>query len=298
MDPRGYSPPICPGYSSYPRLSSIETELAPRNRSERDRHYSTGDLSLSDDQSIGDMHYWTASKSFSNKQDLKGSSNPRLEIKHQELKKPLVTTRNQNPGVDVALRSLAHEINLSLKMFQAFVQCFDAEVETLRNWAEDYTLDTVWRNKVRDECRAKRHREKFEGVAGRILDARGAVKAAVKNAKALREVWDDRYEIERQIRTAKKTLLYCQGIIDLAERAAHERLACKQLVSELEEAKCLLDQKKHPWICKRASIEHLFEVAKDDMHNTETVGQMAKAWWSDWPTISSSRSASERRPRP
>ena len=163
------------------------------------------------------------------------------------------TSRNQNPGIDVALRSLTHEVNASIKVFQAFVQCFEVDVESLRDWAEDDTLDTVWRNKVKDKCREKRDRERFDGAAGRIVDARAAIKSAVKNAKALKEACHDRYEIERQIRTAKKSLLYCDGIIDLAERAASERLACKQLVSELEEARCLLDRKKNPWICKSAS---------------------------------------------
>jgi hypothetical protein len=192
------------------------------------------------------MPYWTGSpKKQAHRGSHRGSNNnPR------EHKKPLAMPRNENPGIDVALRNLHHEVSTTLKTFQAFVQCFECQVEPLQDWAEDYTLDTVWRNKVKDQFREKRDRGKFEGAAARILDSRAAIKNAVRNAKALKEACDDKYKMEREIRTATKALLYCDGIIDLAERAARERLACKQLVTELEEVRCLLGRKKHPWICK------------------------------------------------
>ena len=250
MDPRGYGLPLHSGYPVYPRVHCLDREPDPRTRYEFEREYSICDLSLSDDQTSEDMPHWTRSLKSPKKQHSKGSSGRSPEAKHQELKRPLAASGNQNPGIDVALRSLAHEVNTSIKTFQAFVQCFEADVESLRGWAEDDTLDTVWRNKVKDKCREERDRERFEGAAGRIVDARAAIKGAVKIAKALKESWHDSYDIERQMLTAKKTLLYCDGIIDFAERAASERLACKQLVSELEEVRCLLDRKKHPWICK------------------------------------------------
>jgi hypothetical protein len=254
MDPRGYGLSLHPGYPVYPRVRSPDREPDPRTRYEFKREYSICDLSLSDYQTSEDMPYWTRSLQSPQKQYSKGSSGRSSETKHQELKRPLAASRNnQNPGIDIALRSLTHEVNTSTKTFQEFVQCFEADVESLRAWAEDDTLDTVWRNKVKDKCREKCDRERFESAAGRIVDARAAIKIAVKNAKALKELWHDKYDIERQMRTAKKTLLYCDGIIELAERAASERLACKQLVSELEEVRCLLDRKKHPWICKSTS---------------------------------------------
>jgi hypothetical protein len=254
MDPRGYGLPLHPDYSAYPRVRALDREPNQRTRYEFEREYSMCDLSLSDDQTSDGMPHGTRSPKSPKKHASKSGSGRSSETKHPGMKKPWAASRNQNPGIDTALRSLTHEVNTSTKTFQAFVQCFEADVESLQDWAEDDTLDTVWRNKVKDKCREKRDRERFEGAAGRIVDARAAIKSAVKNAKALKESWHDRYEIERQIRTAKKTLLYCDGIIELAERAASERLACKQLVSELEEVRCLLDRKKHPWICKSTSL--------------------------------------------
>ncbi|KAK4154746.1 hypothetical protein C8A00DRAFT_42552 [Chaetomidium leptoderma] len=252
MDPRGYSLPIHPGYAAYPRVHSFGPN--PKNYYENERVYSLCDLSLSDDQGPEDMPHWTRS---SKKHSSSGSRSRGPSGQHREHKKPLATPpKNQNPGIDVALRNLDHEVRASLNMFRAIVQCFDVDIEPLRAWAEDYTLDTVWRNKVKDKVREKRDRERLEGVAGRIIDCRAAAKGAVKNAKALKETWGgDRYKIERQIRTAKKAILYCDGVIDLAERAASERLACKQLVLELEETKCLLDQNKHPWIYGEEGVE-------------------------------------------
>ncbi|KAK3329447.1 hypothetical protein B0H66DRAFT_526835 [Apodospora peruviana] len=46
-----------------------------------------------------------------------------------------------------------------------------------------------------------------------------------------------RYKIEQQIRAAKKALVYCDAMVDLAERATAERAAGEQLVDELREVK-------------------------------------------------------------
>jgi hypothetical protein len=253
MDFRGYSPPVYPGYSSYPRARSIGIEPNPPRdyHDNNEREFSLCDLSLSDDdqRTAEDMPYWTRPLK---KRGPKAGSSRGLESKHHKfLKKPLATPKDHlSLGIDVALRNLNHEVSASLKMLQALVHCFEIDVEPLRGWAEEYTLDTVWRNKVKEKFREKRDRERFEGVAARISGNRATVKGAVKNAKALKEAWEDRHTIERQIRTAKKAIVFCDGIIELAERAATERLACKQLIVELEEARCLLDRKKHPWICK------------------------------------------------
>lgn len=236
------------GYFAYPRQHG-GTEHHSRKPRESEREDSIRNLSLSDDgQDLARMAHWNGSpKTQIPKTSRKG--------KHHERKKPLTTTpRNQNPHIDIALRNLSHEISTSPRVFQALVQCFEAEVEPLRDWAEDYTLDTVWRNKVTDRIRRPCNRDRFESVAAPILGIRATLKEAVNKARTAKETWDDKFKIERQIRTAKKAILYSGGIIDLAERAAIERLTCKQLVFELEEARCLLDREKHPWICKSPSV--------------------------------------------
>ncbi|KAK4039834.1 hypothetical protein C8A01DRAFT_16219 [Parachaetomium inaequale] len=252
MDFRGYSLPVYSGYSAYPRVRSPGIGIEPDRRGYHDneREFSLCDLSLSDDdqRTAEDMPHWTRPL---RRQGPRGGSSRGVENKHHNLKKtPLATARDLSPGIDVALRNLNHEVGASLKMLQALVHCFEVDVEPLRGWAEEYTLDTVWRNKVKEKFREKRDRGRFEGVAARISGNRTTVKGAIKNAKALKEAWEDRHTIERQIRTAKKAIVFCDGIIELAERTATERLACKQLIVELEEARCLLDRKKHPWICK------------------------------------------------
>jgi hypothetical protein len=237
MDHRGHALPLHSGFFAYPREHG--GEFNPRTAYPPEQAYSICNLSLSDDQDQDEMRYWTASPK---------KPDPRVNGKHSPGRKHHELKRSQHPGIDVALRNLNDELRTSLKAFRELVQGFEAEIEPLRAWAEDYTLDTVWRNKVL-VCQ-KRDRERFEGVVTRISSARETVKGAMKNAKGLKETWEDKYKMERQIRTARKAVLYSDGIIGLAERAATERLACKQLVLELEEAVCLLDQKRHPWICE------------------------------------------------
>ncbi len=264
MDLRGYGLPIHSSYSPYPRARGTHLDHHPRDSGEDDR-YSIYNLSLSDDHDHDHdpeeeeaMPAWkgSPSKKHGSRRDPGGGGGGG---KNRELQTPLLATaapRNRNPGIDTALRNLDHEVGGSLKTFQALVEYFEAQVEPLQGWAEGYTLDTVWRNMVLDKARRRGDRERFEGLAARLLGTRAAAKEAVKNAKAIKETCDDKhkYRMERQIRTAKKAVIYLDGIIDLVERAASERLACKQLVFELEEARCLLDREKHPWICKTILI--------------------------------------------
>jgi hypothetical protein len=168
---------------------------------EGEREDSIRNLSLSDDgQDLAGMPQWNGSPKT---QIPKTSRNG----KYHERKKPLTTPpRHQNPHIDIALRNLSHEVSTSLRMFQALVQCFEAEVEPLRDWAEDYTLDTVWRNKVTDRIRQPCNRDRFESVAERILGIRATLKEAVNKDRTAKETWDDKFKIERQIRTAKKAI--------------------------------------------------------------------------------------------
>lgn len=242
MDLRGYGLPF-----RLPSLrgpsSGVGSDLSDPHEYQGD--YAFGDLSLSDDLHSGDMPHRRASIK---NQAPKGSSRSR-DSKHRSTKQ-LAAQRNHNHGIDVALRNLDHEVNTSLRMFQAFIQDFEDQIEPLQEWADEFTLDTVWRNKVKTKLRENRDRERLEGVPERVLACRVSLKEAIVEAKTVKAAWEDRYKIESQIRTAKKAVLYCDGIIDLAEMAASERQACKQLVLELDEARGLLDRKRHPWICK------------------------------------------------
>lgn len=186
------------------------------------------------------MQYWNGS---SGEQSPKAGS----DGEHQKRKKPPATSpKNQNPGIDIALRNLSREVGTSPQVFQALLECFEAQVEPLQDWAEDYMLGTVWRIKDMDNIRLKHDRESFESVAAQTLGIRSMLKEAVNKARTLKETWDNKFMIEGQTRIAKEAIIYAGGIIDLAERAATERLACKQLVFELEETRCLLDRDKHP----------------------------------------------------
>ncbi|KAH6650907.1 hypothetical protein F5144DRAFT_598324 [Chaetomium tenue] len=189
---------------------------------------------------------------------------------------PFVVPKAHNSTIEIALRSLRHELNASLKVFQALVQCFEADIEPIQSWAEDFTLDTVWKNKVKKFFREQQDKRGCERMTARISYSRAAVKDAIKNAKALKEASGGKHNLERQILTAKKAVAFCDGIVGLAERAASERLACKQLVVELEEARSLLDRKKHPWIYGEEQVEQ----HAGDMKNLN--GPVAQARSEEW----------------
>ncbi|KAL2180245.1 uncharacterized protein P884DRAFT_255263 [Thermothelomyces heterothallicus CBS 202.75] len=240
MNARGYGLPTYPGCSTCLPTGS-------RNYHDKARKLSLCDLSLSDDNPSEHMPCWVKDR----KPNLRVSGIHDPANKQRDLKAPPAP---QCLGIDATLRNLHHEVSSSLKMLQALVQCFEADVEALRPWAEESTLDTVWRNKVKKVFRGKRDKARFEGVAARVSASRAAIKGAVRTVKTLKAAWEDRHTVEGQIRTAKKAIVFCDGIVDLAERAASERAACRQLVTELEETICLLDRRKHPWICKSSLL--------------------------------------------
>ncbi|KAK3300241.1 uncharacterized protein B0H64DRAFT_369509 [Chaetomium fimeti] len=219
MDFCDYRAPNFPGHSAYQRVHSPRAESSYDSEQE----FSLDGLNLSEDKCTEDMFFCAKS---SRKQGLRDSNRRGIKTKYQKLNNPPVIPRARRPAIDVALRNLDHELNASLKVFQPLVQCFEADVEPIRGWAENITLDIVWRNKVKE-------------------------KDAVKDAIVMKEVWEGRHGLERQILTANKAIVFCDGIVGLAGRAASERLACKQLVVELEEARLLLSRKKHAWICRR-----------------------------------------------
>ncbi|KAK0657551.1 hypothetical protein B0T16DRAFT_488674 [Cercophora newfieldiana] len=156
--------------------------------------------------------------------------------------------RNQNPGIDIALRDLYQEVGGSFDVYQDLVQAFEEQTLALKTWAEESTLDMAWKNKVKDKLRSEREASKLFGVAERIGSRQEAVKAAINRAQRMVSTWERKHKIEHQIRTANKAIVCCDGVMDLAKRATKERHACWYLVQELKDMEYLLSWKRHAWI--------------------------------------------------
>ncbi|KAK3393768.1 hypothetical protein B0H63DRAFT_27607 [Podospora didyma] len=233
MDLRGYGLPIHPGYAPYPRERYRSEELDVWNPYK---------------PPFPPPEYRDMSPSTSRGPSPSSSSS--TDDRSVKAKLAQFSPKPQNPGIDLALRNLSQEVVSSLKMYQSLVLGFDAQTELISDWADGSTLDTVWRNKIKDKFRDKRERERFEGVAGRIANCKKYLKESIRSGLSIKATSDTQYKVEQQIRTAKKALIYCECIIDLSQRAANERRACRDLVRELEELKDLLNQRKNSWICK------------------------------------------------
>jgi hypothetical protein len=177
-----------------------------------------------------------------------GQASPRLSRRQRSSDRSEV--RSHNPGIDIALRDLRQEVSNSIEVYQDLVQGFEEQTQGLKNWAEDSTLDMAWKNKVKDKFRSEREASRFASVMERIGNRQEAVRAAIDRAQCGASAWDRKHKVELQIRTARKAAVYCDGILDLAKRAADERRACRYLVQELKDIKSLLGRKRHAWICK------------------------------------------------
>jgi len=158
--------------------------------------------------------------------------------------------RNPNPGIDVALRNLHEEVAGASQLYQDFVGEFDRQISAIADWADNFTIDTVWRNKVKTKVRNHEEGDKLGGVVERLSSRRKSIADALANAESVTPAWKDKHKLELQIRTAKKALVYSDVLLELAQKALDERVSSRQLIQELDETSSLLKQKRHPWICE------------------------------------------------
>lgn len=159
--------------------------------------------------------------------------------------------RGLSAGIDLALLALSEEVRCSARFYRDFYQDFEQQTAGLKEWVEDSTLDILWKDRVKYKFHARGESERLRSMVDRVRRCQEAVKDAIESTGGGRSsATDAKYQMEHQVHTAKKALVYCEVLAELIERAAEERIACKYLVSELEEARNLLNRKRHPWICK------------------------------------------------
>ncbi|KAK5663512.1 hypothetical protein OQA88_3942 [Cercophora sp. LCS_1] len=175
--------------------------------------------------------------------------------------------RSPGGGIDIALLALSEEVKSWAKFYRDFYQEFEHQVSGLKDWAQDSTLDTLWKDRVSAKLRGKAESERLRSMADRVLNCRETVKEAIENkGGGRRSTQEAKYKIEHQVHTAKKALVYCEVLGELIDRAPEERAVCKHLVTELEEARSLLNRKRHPWIYGRSGHEK--QISETDNSST------------------------------
>lgn len=164
------------------------------------------------------------------------------ELKPQKWNSPL--TKRHNVAIELALTGLYEALTSALALFQAYERSFESQVRQLTAWALDFTLDELWRNMIADKFREKDEPEKFraaaEKIGSRLQDVEQAARAP-QTGKTDRQ----RYRLERRRRAARKAVAHCEDVVELAERAKVERMACKFVVEEIIEVVGMLDPKTH-----------------------------------------------------
>jgi len=164
------------------------------------------------------------------------------ELKPQKWHSP-PTTRH-GVAIELALTGLYEALTSALALFQGYDRSFESQVRQLTNWALDFTLDELWRNMIADKFREKDEPEKFRAAAEKIGSRLQAVEQAAR-APQVSKTDRQRYSLERRRRAARKAVAHCEDLVELAERAKVERVACKFVVEEIIEVVGMLDPKTH-----------------------------------------------------
>ncbi|KAK0751510.1 hypothetical protein B0T18DRAFT_69955 [Schizothecium vesticola] len=151
------------------------------------------------------------------------------------------------PGVSAALEVLRKLILDFIKLYRRLVRRFEDQTQTLAGWAEDATLDTLWADMVKSYfCERGMGQEGFKDGAIMISSCQQTLQNAIAKAQDNSKRNGDDYRVECEVRVAKKCLVCCDGIVELAKRAERERIACQHLIHELKDARDLL----HKWMGK------------------------------------------------
>ncbi|KAK1829811.1 hypothetical protein QBC39DRAFT_355405 [Podospora conica] len=151
------------------------------------------------------------------------------------------------PGVTAALEVLRKLILDFIKLYKRLVRRFEEQTQALAGWAEEATLDALWMDMVKSFfCERSMGEEGFRDGAIMISSCQQSLQNAVDRAQEGSKGKGNDYGMERQVRVAKKCIVCCDGIVDLAKRAERERIACQQLITELKDVRDLL----HKWMGK------------------------------------------------
>lgn len=147
------------------------------------------------------------------------------------------------PGVDAALEVLRKLILDFIKLYRRLVRRFEDQTQTVAGWAEDATLDALWADMAKSFfCERSMGEEGFRDGAVMISSCQQALQNAIARAQDTSKCNGTDYRMECQIRMAKKCIVCCDGIVELARRAERERIACQHLIRELKDARDLLNK--------------------------------------------------------
>lgn len=147
------------------------------------------------------------------------------------------------PGVDAALEVLRKLILDFIKLYRRLVRRFEDQTQSLADWAEDTTLDALWADMAKSFfCERSMGEEGFRDGAIMVSSCQQALQNAISRAQENSKCNGTDYRIECRIRVAKKCIVCCDGIVELAKRAERERIACQHLIHELKDARDLLNK--------------------------------------------------------
>lgn len=147
------------------------------------------------------------------------------------------------PGVDAALEVLRKLILDFIKLYRRLARRFEDQTQTLAGWAGDATLDALWADMAKSFfCERSMGEEGFKDGAIMISSCQQALQNAMARAQDNSRCNGTDYGMECQVRVAKKCIVCCDGIVELAKRAERERIACQHLIHELKDARDLLNK--------------------------------------------------------
>ena len=142
-------------------------------------------------------------------------------------------------SAESALRELHNQLSIARAIFNGLHATWDQETANIR-YAKRESLRRLWQDRVQkkteDAAERKRMREIGDKISRCIQQARNAVES-----DNFLDIPAGPYIADRRKRVVRKIGVSCDAIVELADKALLDPVACQMLLKELEEVMAAVD---------------------------------------------------------
>lgn len=153
---------------------------------------------------------------------------------------PVASLSSSPIALESALREMHHTMTHALAVWKPYLSAYGDHTANVDSFAEPATRDALWRDMLDAKLRDANERRRYDGAADRLREGLRQVRAELRETHDTGAGGESERRRERCVRVARKAVVACEGIVALAGRAAGDRMACKDLVEEMEETARML----------------------------------------------------------
>lgn len=144
--------------------------------------------------------------------------------------------RSSGISFDFALQQLHHQLAEAEKIFKDCLEQHDQDTGGAKKYADESTLNWLWRDLLNDKFKDKNVKQHFDGLASEIRRTMGVVRDAQPVCRRKIAAGKEADGSERDARAVRKLQLACNEVTELIPKSTRQAGTCRELLSEIAEA--------------------------------------------------------------